>query len=52
MWGHDEGVAPGELAAKVSLEADQVEAAYREIERKRVATEYLHAPAVLVDPTD
>jgi NAD+ synthase len=52
MWGHDAGVAPGELAARVRLEADQVEAAYREIERKRVATEYLHAPAVLVDPTD
>jgi hypothetical protein len=34
------------------LEADEVDAAYREIERMRVATEYLHAPAVLVEPTD
>ena len=40
-------VAPADLAARVGLEADDVEAAYGEIERKRVATEYLHAPAVL-----
>jgi NAD+ synthase len=52
MWGHDGGVAPAELAPRVSLEADEVEAAYREIDRKRVATEYLHAPAVLLDRTD
>ena len=28
----------------------EVEAAYREIERRRVATEYLHAPAIIVEP--
>ena len=37
---------------RVGLSADEVEAAYREIERRRVATEYLHAPAVIVDPHD
>ena len=52
MWGHDEGVAPADLAPRVGLEANEVEAAYREIERMRVATEYLHAPAVLVEPAD
>jgi NAD+ synthase len=52
LWGHEEGVPPAKLAPRVSLEANEVEAAYREIERKRVATEYLHAPAVLVDPAD
>ena len=46
------GVAPAELAPRVGLEANEVEAAYREIERRRVATEYLHAPAVLVEPAD
>jgi NAD+ synthase len=51
MWGHESGVAPAELAPRVGLEEGEIEAAYREIERKRVATEYLHAPAVLVDPT-
>ena len=52
LWGHASGVAPAELAARVGPRADEVEAAYREIERRRVATEYLHAPAVLVDPHD
>jgi hypothetical protein len=52
MWGHDNEVAPADLTSRVGLEAGEVEAAYREIERMRVATEYLHAPAVLVDPAD
>jgi NAD+ synthase len=52
MWGHETGVSPAQLASRVRLTPDEIEAAYREIERKRVATEYLHAPAVLVDPTD
>lgn len=52
MWGHDEGVPPAKLASRVGLEADEIETAYREIERMRVATEYLHAPAVLVDSAD
>ncbi len=51
LWGHENGVAPPDLASRVGLEVNEIEAAYREIERKRVATEYLHAPAVLVDPT-
>ena len=29
---------------------DDVEIAYREIERRRVATEYLHAPPIVVEP--
>lgn len=52
MWGHEQGVPATELASRVGLEANEVEVAYREIERMRVATEYLHAPAVLVDPAD
>ncbi|MFN8161347.1 MAG: NAD(+) synthase [Solirubrobacterales bacterium] len=50
VWGHDGGVEPGELAGRVEMEPAAVEAAYREIERRRVATEYLHAAAVMVDP--
>ena len=49
MWGHENGVAPAELAPRVELEPEQVEAAYGEIERRRVATEYLQAPAVMVE---
>ena len=49
MWGQVNGVAAAELAPLVELSEDAVKAAYGEIERRRVATEYLHAPAVLVD---
>ena len=50
MWGHEQGMDAAELAPRVDLEPSQVEAAYSEIERRRVATEYLAAPAVLVEP--
>ena len=50
LWGHDRGMAAAELAASVRLSQEAVEAAYGEIDRRRVATEYLHAPAVIVDP--
>ena len=49
MWGHETGVAPAELAPRAGISEADVEAAYGEIERRRVATEYLHAPAVLID---
>ena len=52
MWGHEQGMDAAELAPRVGLEPSQVEAAYSEIERRRVATEYLAAPAVLVEPSD
>ena len=50
MWGHENGVAPAELAPRAGIPEADVQAAYGEIERRRVATEYLHAPAVLIDP--
>jgi NAD+ synthase len=50
MWGHTEGLPPSDLAGRVGLEPEQVEIAYGEIERRRIATEYLHAPAILLDP--
>jgi hypothetical protein len=50
MWGLEQGVPPEELAPKAGLEPAQVEAGYSEIERRRVATEYLAAPSVLVEP--
>jgi NAD+ synthase len=49
VQGHDEGVPAADLSPRVELTPDEVEAAYGEIERRRVATEYLHAPAVLLD---
>jgi NAD+ synthase len=50
VWGRDHGAHPDEIAARVGLEAGEVAAAYREIDRRREATAYLHAPAVLVEP--
>ena len=49
LWGRDNDVEPASLAARVGLTPDDVEIAYREIERRRVATEYLHAPPIMVD---
>jgi NAD+ synthase len=49
LWGYEQGVDPGELSPQVGLEPEQVEVSYREIERRRVATEYLHAPPMILD---
>jgi NAD+ synthase len=49
MWGHEHDVAPADLAERAGLDAEGVQIAYREIERRRVATEYLHAPPIVVD---
>jgi NAD+ synthase len=49
VWGRDGGVPPGELARLVELSVGDVEAAYWEIDRRRAATRYLHAPALTLD---
>jgi NAD+ synthase len=50
MWGHEQGVKPEDLAGRAGLSAEQVEAGYSEIDRRRIATEYLGAAAVMVEP--
>ncbi len=50
LWGHRHDLAASELSERVGLTPEEVDAAYREIERRRVATEYLHAPAVTFGP--
>jgi NAD+ synthase len=52
MWGQANGVAPAELAGRTGMTEPEVETAYSEIERRRVATEYLHSPALFVEPGD
>ncbi len=49
VWARDGGVPAEELAPLVDLPAEDVSAAYWEIDRRRVATRYLHAPAVILD---
>jgi NAD+ synthase len=49
MRGHADGVDAAELAPSVGLSPEEVEAAYSEIDRRREATRYLHAAAVVPD---
>src|SRR5207302_152372 len=47
---HNAGCSAAAAAGELGLERDQLERAYRNIERKRSATRYLHVPPLLVDP--
>lgn len=49
LWGYERGVQPEKLSDRVGLNPHDVEIAFREIERRRVATEYLHAPPIVLD---
>jgi NAD+ synthase len=49
VWARDDGVPADALAPRVGLDAAAVEAAYWEIDRRRAATRYLHAPALMLD---
>jgi NAD+ synthase len=49
VWGRNADLPAAELAPRVGLDVDAVEAAYWEIDRRRVATRYLHAAAVTLD---
>jgi NAD+ synthase len=51
LWGRDHGVPPGEIAPQAGLDAGGAQAAYAEIDRRREATEYLHAASVVIDPS-
>jgi NAD+ synthase len=50
VWGHDAGVPAADLAERAGLDAAAVEVGYGEIERRRAATAYLHAEAIVVAP--
>jgi len=50
LWGQTSGVAAAQLAPRVGMSAGDVEIAYGEIERRRVATHYLHAAAIVPEP--
>ena len=50
VWGREGAVDPADLAPLAGLEPAEVEVAYAEIDRVRVATAYLHAPAIVLDP--
>jgi NAD+ synthase len=51
LWARDHGVVPSKAAEMIGLSAAEVELAYADIDSKRRAAAYLHAPTVLVAPT-
>ena len=49
VWGERHGVPPDELATMADVTPEAIVAAYAEIVRRRDATGYLHAPAIVAD---
>ena len=47
VWGQEAGVDAAELGAQIGMSGDEVTIAYGEIERRREATRYLHAAAIV-----
>ncbi|TKJ38252.1 MAG: NAD(+) synthase [Planctomycetes bacterium B3_Pla] len=52
LYGKNQGVSPGDVAAAAEMTAEQVERVYRDIDAKRNATRYLHTPPLLVDKVE
>ena len=52
LYGKNHGVAPEEIATVVSLQTEQVERVYRDIDAKRRTTAYQHMPPQLIAPVD
>src|SRR5262249_8579073 len=49
LYGKSNGYSAAEVAHEAGLEPEQVDQVFRDIDAKRRAAHYLHAPAVLVD---
>ncbi len=52
LYGKNNGVSPGEVAAAAEMTAEQVDRVYRDIDAKRNATRYLHAPPLLIEKVE
>lgn len=50
LYGRNHDVPAAEVARALGLTAEQVERVYRDIDAKRRATQWLHAPPLLVEP--
>jgi NAD+ synthase len=50
LSGFNAGAPAADTAARLGLEAEQVERIYRDIAQKRSTTRYLHTPPLLVEP--
>ena len=47
LWGKDHGAPPSEIGEALGLPAAQIERVYKDIDRKRATTRYLHLAPVL-----
>ena len=50
LWGKNHGTDPAEVGAALGMSREAVAAVYRDIDRKRRTTRYLHERPLLVDP--
>jgi NAD+ synthase len=50
LWARNNGVSPESAAAELGYTPEQVRRVYDDIEQKRRATAYLHAPPILLEP--
>ena len=50
LYGKNHGMAPEQIAQVLSLDANQVERVYRDIDTKRRTTRYQHMSPVLIEP--
>jgi NAD+ synthase len=48
LWAKDHGLSPEEAARGVDMPPEHVRHVYEDIERKRAAAQYLHAPPILL----
>lgn len=52
LYGHDAGLPPETVAIEIGLTAEQVRRAYRDVDRKRATTRYLHLTSLLLEPVE
>ena len=52
LWAKNHGLAPEAIAEQLGYRPDQVQRVFEDIDQKRRATAYLHAPPVLLEHVD
>jgi NAD+ synthase len=52
LWGKNHGTDPGEVGAVLGMSREAIAGVYRDIDRKRRATRYLHERPLLVEPVE
>jgi NAD+ synthase len=50
LLAYNTGEEPDQTASRLGYEPEQIERAFRDLERKRSTTQYLHQPPLLVEP--